>query len=276
MRERPITEEQAPSVTHAPESEAEPRPPITQIVEAARSGLRRDVAALVTALDDPDFELLVPIARDIPGAKDGERQALESEITLVPHLLPDQMGQLFGAFFTYPAPLDPIVSALEWNTGDGPLKLCSLPLRLAFEMARDLIDEKRVFGVVIDPGADSELCLTRKEVASILAGRPLPLLAYVAQISAEGAEDTLVAEGAEAPPPALLEALQAFRASHPGVLAHRLESTFNPDRDLEPHLTLTLTVAADASTSELFREVTLAVEGLLPPPGYIDVMFEQS
>ena len=143
-------------------------------------------------------------------------------------------------------------------------------------MARDLIDEQRIFGVVIDPGADSELCLTRAETASVLAGRALPLLAYVAQIPAEERESTLVAEGAEAPPSALLEALETFHASRPEVLAHRLASTFNPDRDLEPHLTLTLSVTRAADTAELFQSVTSALEGLLPPPGYIDVLFERA
>lgn len=265
-------------MTRAPQSEAEAeqRPPITQIIETARSGLRRDVAGLVRALDDPDVELLVPLARDIPGAPEGERRSLEAEITLVPHLLPDQSGQLFAALFTYPEPLDPIVAALDWTTGGEPLKLCSLPARLALEMARDVIDEQRVFGVVIDPGADSELCLTRAEVASLLAGRALPLLAYVAQIPADERDGTLVAEGAEAPPQALLAALEGFRAAHPEVLEHRLASTFNPDRDLEPHLTLTLRVPSAADTGELFRSVTSAVEGFVPPPGYIDVLFERT
>jgi hypothetical protein len=258
-------------VTSAPETEAELRPPFTQIVEQARSGLRRDVHGLVEALDDA--ELLVPLAREIPGAALGERQPLDGELTLVPHLLPDAEGHLFAAVFTHPEPLEPIVGALEWTTDGQELKLCSLPARLALEMARDVIDEQNVLGVVIDAGSDSELCLTRNEVASILSGRSLPLLAYVAQIPADERERTLVA-GSEAPSPELAAVLQAFRAAHPEVLLYRLERTFNADRDLEPHPTLTLRVEPSADKAELFRQITARVEGLLPPPGYLDVLFE--
>lgn len=255
------------------ESEAEARPPFTGVVRAARSGLRRDVETLVAALDDA--ELLVPLARDIPGTPLGERLSLEGELTLTPHLLPDAEGQLFVALFTHPEPLEPIVSALEWTTDGEPLKLCSLPARLALEMARDVIDTHGALGLVIDAGSDSELCLTRAEVASILNGRALPLLAYVARIPADERERTLVAEPAEPPPPELLAALDDYRAAHPEVLDYKLERTFNADRDLEPHLTLTLRVAPEVDRSALFREVTAALDSFVPPPGYLDVIFQE-
>jgi len=73
-----------------------------------------------------------------------------------------------------------------------------------------------------------------------------------------------------------LLALASWANGTPAALAHRLERTFNPDRDLEPHLTLTLSVKADADRSQLFQSVTQALEGKLPPPGYVDVLFEEA
>lgn len=221
-------------------------------------------------------ELLVPLARDLPDAPEGERIELDGELTIVPHLLPDAEGQLFAALFTHSDPLEPIVPALGWTTGDEPLKVCAFPARIALDMALEVIDEVRVLGLVIDAGADSELCLTRAELASILAGRALPLMAYVGNIPEEERARTLLAEDGDPPPAELLSALTAWAESTKGALSHRLDRTFNPDRDLEPHLTLTLGVAPDADRSELFQSVTQALEGKLPPPGYLDVLFEET
>ncbi|HET9960632.1 MAG TPA: SseB family protein [Polyangiaceae bacterium] len=247
-------------------------PPIVAAVQRARSGLRRDVQALLEQLDDA--ELLVPLARDLPDAPEGERIELEGELSLVPHLLPDTEGQLFAPLFTHAEPVEPVASTLEWTTDGEALKLCAFPARIALEMALEVIDNGHVLGLVIDPGAESELCLTRAEVSSLLLGRAVPLLAYVQNIPEEERGSTLVAEGAEPPPPELRSALDVWLAATPEVRTHRLERTFNPDRDLEPHLTLTLRVPESANRSSLFEGVTGALSGTVPPPGYLDVIFE--
>lgn len=258
-------------MSDAPDLEQEPQP-LTPWVLEARSGLKRHVQELMTAL--ATGELLVPLARDMPDAPEGERVEFEGSLTLVPHLLRDADGQVFAVLFTTPEPLDPIVEALQWQTDGAPLKVCSLPARLAFEMALEVIDRNDVVGLVIDPGAPSELCLNRHELASMLVGRALPLLAYVGDIPDEEKGATLVAEG-EPPPQELVDALVAFCKSTPGVLGYRLQRTFNSDRDLEPHLTVTLSVTSQVERRYLFSCVTQAIDGTVPPPGYIDVLFEE-
>ncbi len=243
---------------------------LTLRVTEAQSGLRRHVEALIAAL--PEGELLVPLARDIPEAPEGERVEFDGELTLVPHLLPDAEGNLFSALFTQPEPLDPIVAALEWTTDGEPLKVCAFPARIALEMALNVIDEQNVRGLVIDAGSDSELCLTRTELSNILAGHAIPLIGYVGDIPDDGQARTLIAETGPLPD-ALLERLASWASSAPQVRAHRLERTFNADRDLEPHLSLTLEVGPDADRHQLFQGVTQALEGSLPPPGYLDVLF---
>ncbi|MFO7180169.1 MAG: SseB family protein [Pseudomonadota bacterium] len=246
---------------------------MTQAVLRARSGLRRDVAALLDALEGE--ELLVPLARDLPNTPEGERVELPAELKIAPHVLPDGEGQLFAALFTHPEPLEPIVAALEWDTEGQPLKVCGLPARLALELARDLMSDERIAGLVIDPGAESELCLSRTELGNLLAGRAVPLVGYVQHIPGSEIERTLVAEPGDPPPPAFVEALDRVLAElGTAIVGHRLERTFNPDRDLEPHLTLTLTVDESADRPELFRRITKALDGTVPPPGYLDVLFE--
>ena len=244
---------------------------LTRALERARSGLRRDVATLLEAL--ASGELLVPIAKDLLDVPEGQQIELEQELTLSPHLLPDASGEPFAALFSHTTPLEPIVDALGWTTEGEALKVCRLPARLALDVAMNVLNDTRVRGLVIDPGAPSELGLTRNELASLLAGRPIPLLGYVENIPEE-LDRTLLAEADEPPPPGLVTTLDRWLAATEGVSGYRLERTFNPDRDLEPHLTLTLKVSAGADHRELFQGVTRAVEGELPPPGYLDVLFE--
>jgi hypothetical protein len=246
---------------------------LTERVSQARSGLRRHVEALVSAL--ATSELLVPLARDVPDAPEGQRVQFDGSLTLVPHLLTDADGQHFAALFTTPEPLEPIVTALAWKTDDGELKVCSLPAKLALEMALTVIDRNNVVGLVIDAGAPSELCLNRGELASILVGRAVPLLAYVGDIPEDEPHKTLITEDGEPPAPELVAALLSFCESTPGVIGYRLRRTFNPDRDLEPHLTLTLAVTSKVNRRYLFDCVTQAVDGSVPPPGYLDVLFEE-
>jgi hypothetical protein len=54
-----------------------------------------------------------------------------------------------------------------------------------------------------------------------------------------------------------------------------LTLTFNPDRDLEPHLTLTLTPRSrDVDFESVTRRIMEAVADHVPPPGYIDILFD--
>lgn len=260
-------------MSNDPESLQEPAP-FTELVARARSGLRRDVEALLAGLDDAT--LLVPLAQDLAEAPEGERIELNEQLSIVPHLLPDDEGQLFSALFTHSEALGPIVEALGWQTSGEPLKICEFPARIALEMALEVVDGKEVLGLVLDAGSDSELCLTREELSSMLAGRALPLVAYVANIPEDEQASTLVAEAGDPPPPELIAALESWLSQTPSVITQKLERTFNPDRDLEPHLTLTLTVEDDADRAELFRQVTAHIEGTLPPPGYLDVLFVEA
>jgi hypothetical protein len=246
---------------------------LTLAVLRAKSGFRRDVAELVRALDDA--ELFVPLASAIDGVPHGERVELEDELRLVPHLLVTEEGKLFCALFTEPELMEPIADELEWTTDGQELEYCSVPARLALDMALDVIDERAVLGLVINPLHESELVLRREELGSIAQGKPVPLPGYVEGLPGQDSERTLVAEAGDPPPQALVEALERALAEEPEVADYRLERTFNPDRDLEPHLTLTLrTRRAELDHQTISSRIVTAIEAELPPPGYIDVVFE--
>jgi hypothetical protein len=257
-----------------PESAEELEPiDLTPVVARAKSGFRRDVAQLIEVLDRG--ELYVPLARRIEGVPHGERVELEDELKLVPHLLVDEDGKLYCALFTDPDLMQPIAEQLEWTTDDDELEFCSVPARLALEMALDVIDEQSVLGLVINAMHSSELVLRRDEIGNIVGGRAVPLVGYVSGIPETDVDRTLVAEPGDPPPPALVSALERALESESEVADYKLENTFNPDRDIEPHLTLTLrTRRADLDHETISKRIVTAIESELPPPGYIDVVFE--
>ena len=246
-------------------------PDLVNVVKQARRGFKRDVAALLDALEGAD--LLIPLAEPVAGATTGERTKVEGELRLTPHFLPTPDGPLFAALFTSAPLLDAIAAQLKWRTGGGELEFCSVPGGVALEMASGTLDEN-VRGVVIDAGADSELVLTADEVRRLVTGQAIPLVGYVAAIP-DDHERTLIAEPGAPPSVELTSALERCLGELPELAGYELLRTFNPERDLEPHPTLKLkTKPGSVDHQHLANHVFNAVGPHLPPPGYVDIVFE--
>lgn len=245
---------------------------LTRAVQRARRGFRSDVAALVAAMTNGSF--LVPLARGVAGVPEGQDVEIE-EVTISPHLVPDELDELHVALFTDVDILELAAAHLKWKTDGGELLTCTLPSAQAFEMALDLIDHAGVVGLVINPGDEAELLLSRAEAASLLQGRALPLVGYVQQIPEQADEESLVSE-LDAPLNAeLLADLERCVSLFPAITGYRMEQTFNAERDVEPHLTLRLIVnTEEADFDGIGRTFAEHLDQKLPPPGYIDVLFE--
>ncbi len=246
-------------------------PDLVTALKQARRGFKRDVAALLEALETSD--LLIPLAEPVAGATTGERTKVEGELRLTPHFLPTPEGPLFAALFSSAPLLDAVASQLGWRTGGQELEFCSVPGGVALEMASGTLDE-HVRGVVIDAGADSGLVLTTDEVRRLVTGQAIPLVGYVAAIPDDD-EKTLVAEAGAPPSAELTAALERCLAELPELTGYELLRTFNPERDLEPHPTLRLkTRAGLVDHQHLAKHVFNAVGPHLPPPGYVDIVFQ--
>jgi SseB protein N-terminal domain len=247
-------------------------PDLVEKVKLARRGFRRDVAALLEALEQGD--LLIPLAEPMAGATTGERTKIEGELRLMPHFLPTPEGPQFAALFTSAPLLDAVAAQLGWRTGEGELEFCSVPGGVALEMASGTLDEN-VHGVVIDAGADSELVLTAAEVRQLVTGVAIPLVGYVAAIPDDHAS-TLVAEPGTPPPAELTAALERCLGELPDLSGYELLRTFNPERDLEPHPTIKLkTKPGKVDHQHVAKHVFNAVSPHLPAPGYVDIVFDE-
>lgn len=244
---------------------------LTTAVSTARRGLRSDVRVFVDALDEG--ELFAPLAAKVEGAVYGEQMHVEDELKLTPHMLIDADGKLYCALFTRPEMIEPVEEQLGWTTDGQPLEYCAIPARAAIDMALQVMDDEEVLGLVINPMDDTELVLRRSEVASIAQNQAIPLVGYVENIPDHGSENTLLAEPADPPPPELVTALEAVLAELPDIERYTLQRTFNAERDLEPHLTLTLHTRRAVEREALAGRIVAAIQDKLPPPGYIDVLF---
>jgi hypothetical protein len=107
-------------------------------------------------------------------------------------------------------------------------------------------------------------------------GKAIPLVGYVAALAPDESEQTLIAEGGEPPSTALTEAIERCLAELPVVDGYVLLRTFNSERDLEPHPTLKLATKADESELQAIADkMSEAIVKHLPPPGYIDIVFDR-
>ena len=248
-------------------------PDLVAKVIAARRGFRKDVAALLDALEQAD--LLIPLAEPVAGATTGERTKIEGELRLLPHFLPTPEGPQFAALFTSAPLLDAVAAQLGWTTAGAELEYCCVPGGVALQMASGTLDAQ-VQGVVIDAGAESELVLTTAEVRQLVAGQAIPLVGYVAAIP-DDHERTLVAEPGAPPSAELTAALERCVSELPELAGYDLLRTFNPERDLEPHPTIKLkTKPTKVDHQHLAKHVFAAVSPYLPPPGYVDIVFEDA
>ncbi|MBX3184726.1 MAG: SseB family protein [Polyangiaceae bacterium] len=246
---------------------------VTDLVAGARRGLRRDVRALLDGLQHA--ELCIPLRQPMVGVPLGERLEMPEELSLVPHVLEDEEGDRFAALFTDPEMLERAQEELGWLTGEGALEYCALPALTALDLALQVVDDEHVIGLVLNPLHDSELLLSRQELASLAQNTALPLVSYVRDIPELADEHTLVGELDGPPPRELTAALDALVAEGGALSSYRLAQTFNAERDLEPHLTLHVVTRGDVEIQALSRMIVERIEGKVPEPGYIDILFDQ-
>jgi hypothetical protein len=242
----------------------------TALIARMRRGLRRDVQEFVNQIDS--VALHVALSRPIPDVAIGTRQQLGDEITLAPHLLMLNDAWVV-ALFSDKDQVETVGQYMNWTTGDASLDICTLPARVGFELALQLIDEKNVIGLVLNPGDETEVFLSRAEAASIAAGKAIPLVGYVQEIDSHDGPPPLVAELDEPLSNDLLQPIDAWiaRCQFGG---YKLQQTFDADRDLEPHLTLRVHANGKSVDPSVVAPLLAELEGKIPAPGYIDVVFD--
>lgn len=263
-----MTGDRSPSPTNGGTS------PLRSAVTHAQRGFRSDVARLLELLDAS--HLLVPLARPLRDVPVGEEIELGDELSIAPHLLLDEDERRFVCAFTDGDLAREVGDRFRWTTDGADLQVCALPGMAVLDVALALVDDERVHGLVLNPLDDSELMLRRPEIASLANRTAIPLVGYVEHLPLDAAEGTLVAEPDGPPPAEVVDALERVVAEVSAVVGYRFSQTFHPERDLEPHLTLHVTARSGADYDAIAERLVADLEGKLPPPGYVDIVFEQA
>ncbi len=240
---------------------------------SARVGLRSKVEELLEVL--PAAQVYIPLSEDLPDAPLDETVPFEGELTFRPHMILNEDQSIFAVAYSEPELAEPMQNALSWSTSGEELKFICVPAHIAFDLCSSVIDGEEVSGLVFNPGTDVELVLLRDEAASLGQGQAIPLVGYVADLPPDEEGTTQVLEGADPPPPALLSALEAAKEKIEDLIEVQVGTTFNPERDREPHLTITLTVIGrhGLDRQELADRVMEQAAEHVPAPGYADIVF---
>ncbi len=249
---------------------------LSAALHTAQSGLRSDVASLVELLQEA--HVYIPLSEDLPDTPEGEQIEMDGELTFRPHMILGEEEAIFAVAYSEPALVDAMQSTLDWSTSGGDLKFICVPAAVALDLAQVTIDGEQVTGLVFNPGTESELVLRRDEVASLAQGSALPLVGYVSELEPGADNEAHIIEGAAPPPPALLEALGRAKEEHADLVGFSVTTTFDPERDREPHLTIVLTVIGrhDLNRGALAEAVMDEAASHLPAPGYADIVFRDA
>ena len=236
----------------------------------ARSGLKSDVAKLIEEV--PAGALFIPLSRAIPGLEDGDAIDVDEEVTLSPHVLVDGEDRLYVALFTREEFIGPVKQAMDWKTDDEELEYCGLPAELALKIAHEACGNEQIVGAVVNAMQDTELVLHQDELGHLTQGQAIPLIAYVEGVEGEAANAEDIAD--DDLPPDFKSALDACVANADLVTGYSVQRAFDPERDREPHLALRFALNAAVEDYEDLRNIIVAtLEGRVPPPGYIDILF---
>ena len=258
---------------HSSEHEMLEPSALTDALLAARVGLKSQVQLLVDVLDSA--QVYIPLAEDLPDAPLNEALPFEGDLTFRPHMILNEDESIFAVAFSEPDFAQEMQSALGWTTSEDELKFICVPAHVAFELCSSVVDCEQVSGLVFNPGTDAELVLLPDESASLAQGTAIPLVGYVADLPADEDGGTEEVEGADPPPQELMAALQAAKERIAELLDVSVMTTFNPERDREPHLTITLKVLSSQNLDRqaLADNVMEQAAEFVPAPGYADIVF---
>lgn len=246
---------------------------LTEALLEARVGVKSQVQLLVDALTLA--QVYIPLAEDLPDAPLNEALPFDGDLTFRPHMILNEDESIFAVAFSEPDLAQAMQNALGWATSNEELKFICVPAHVAFELCSSVVDGEQVSGLVFNPGTDAELVLLPDEAASLAQGTAIPLVGYVADLPADDDGTTEEVKGADPPPAALIEALSAAKDRIAELVDVSVMTTFNPERDREPHLTITLTVIGrhGLDRQALADDVMEQAAEHVPAPGYADIVF---
>lgn len=248
---------------------------LTDLVNQAQRGLKRDVAPLVEAIPEGGFFLSLARSLNLPD----EYTVPPAEAPLSSHMLQHPDGSVYVALFTKPEYARLAQQEQDWKTEEGKQEVCALPARNALYYAWKLLtNNEQVVGLFINAYQEKSLLLNRVEIQNLFNGLAVPLVAYAKDVPYE-AEDSIMVRPADVSSVAnFQETITEFMVQQPAVTGYEIVAFFDEQRNLEPYLAINF--KAESLTEDQYGETAQAFMTLfkqrveLNEP--LEIMFNQN
>lgn len=211
---------------------------LTELVNQAQTGLKRDVEPLVTAIPDGGFFVSLARALNLPSAL----SIPPAEAPLSTHLLQHPDGSVYVTVFTRPEFAQQVQTSEDWKTeGAETPEVCALNARNALYYAWKLMTQgetDEVVGLFINPYQDNSLLLNRREVQNLFNGTVTPFAAYAEQTPLQEGESIMVRPADVSSVAGFTDCVEDFIAHEADLEGYEVVALFDEQRNAEPYLAI--------------------------------------
>lgn len=247
---------------------------LTDLVNQASSGLKRDVTPLVEALPEGGFFLSLARSLGMPD----ELTLPPAEASVSSHMLQHPDGSIYVALFTRPEFAHEAQKQQGWMTDEKTPEVCPLPARNALYYAWKLLQSnEQVVGAFINAYQEKSLMLNRGEIQNFFSGLAIPLEAYAVQQPFEEEDSVMVRPADVSSIENFTETVSQFIEQQPLVKSYEVVALFDEQRNMQPYLAINFKTEAEA---EKYQDIAQAFVDLLNAqvqmPERLEIMFNES
>lgn len=258
-------------------SDAFPFKDLTDLVNQAHSGLKRDVTPLTETIAEPDSEggFFLSLARDL--GLPNELTLPDPEAPVSSHMLQHPDGSVYVCFFTRPEFVKQAQEQEKWMADNGKPVVCPLPARNALFYAWKLInDNEQVVGLFINPYQEKALMLNRIEIQNLFNGLPAPFEAYAQQTPLAEGESIMVRPADVSSVEGFTDSMQNFVETREAVKSYEVVALFDEQRNMEPYLAINFQVEAEADQYQALAEDFVGfLQEKVNFPERLEIMFNE-
>ncbi|PKL76941.1 MAG: hypothetical protein CVV27_07725 [Candidatus Melainabacteria bacterium HGW-Melainabacteria-1] len=247
---------------------------LTDLVNQAHRGLKRDVAPLVEALPEGGFFLSLARSLGLPN----DLTPPPPEAAVSSHMLQHPDGTVYVSLFTRPEYARLAQQEQSWQTEDGKQEVCPLPARNALYYAWKLLEgNEQVVGLFINAYQEKSVLINRLELESFFNGVAIPLEAYATQVPFEADDSILVRPADVTGVENFKETVQQFMEQNSGVTGYEVVALFDEQRNMQPYLAINLkTEFGEDKYAETAQNFVTLMSEKVTMPERLEIMFNEN
>lgn len=208
---------------------------LTDLINQAQRGLKRDVEPLIEALAEGGF--FVSLARSLGLADEMTLPTPEQSISS--HMIKHPDGSIYVTMFTRPEFVQTAQKEADWKSDADKAEICPIPARNAIYYAGKLIaDNEQVVGLFINPYQEKSLMLNIVEIESLFNGVPVPFENYAQTVPFEEEDSIMVRPADVTGVEGFSETVSVYQEQQEGVNGYEVVALFDEQRNMEPYLAI--------------------------------------